>query len=678
MEQTFKFRQVHLDFHTSGLIPGIGEEFNPEEFAETVAKAHVDSITCFARCHHGWLYYDSKAMPERIHPNLKRKNLLKEQIDACHKYGIKVPIYTTIQWDDKIAHEHYDWLCIDASGAPFRQTQFQPGFYRNICVNSPYVEFFKEHLRDIFDYFGEVDGLFLDILNITPCCCNHCMASMRELGLDVEDEKVRYKFAQSVFDRFQEEITAFIHEIQPGCPIFYNVGFLGTQHRKNRDTFTHFEIESLPGGAWGYGHFAPTALYARTLGLPWTGQTGRFHLDWGDFSSLRYLASLQYECFRALAYGGGCSIGDQLHPSGKINPYTYELIGKVYKEVEEKELWCRGAKAVTEAAVLAPMEFTGTSNVFVVEELSGAVKFLNDICIQADVIDSQADFEKYRLIILPDIIEPLDEETASKLQSYINQGGAIISSYRSGILKESGETAEFMPASVAGDAEYSPDFIEMKGAAAAGIPEMEFVMYERGAKLEAREGAEVLLRTMEPYFNRTWEHFCSHRHTPCSYKYGTPALVRKGKVYQFAHPVFRTQEAYDTEWVKKLLKNVVYEILGSPLTAHDGPSSLELKLTHQEEQNRFVLHTLHYIPVKKGSKMEIVKDVIPLYNVQISMCLTDGVTSAAGEKREIKSVTMVPGGKKLEHISDKEAGKIFFTIPEIHGHEMIEINYIDK
>ncbi|WP_346911515.1 alpha-amylase family protein [Faecalicatena orotica] len=662
MEETLKYRQVHLDFHTSGLIPDIGAEFDPEEFAETVEKAHVDSITCFARCHHGWLYYDSKAMPERIHPNLKRKNLLKEQIDACHKRNIKVPVYTTVQWDEKIAHEHYDWLCVEESGAPFRVSQLQPGFYRNICLNSPYVEFFKEHLRDIFDCLGEVDGLFLDILNIGPCCCNHCMDSMRKLGLNVEDEKVRYEFAQTVFDRFQAEITAFIHEIQPGCPVFYNVGFIGTQHRKNKDTFTHFEIESLPGGAWGYGHFPPTAMYARTLGLPMTGQTGRFHLDWGDFSSLRYLASLQYECFRALAYGCGCSIGDQLHPNGKMNKHTYELIGKVYKEVEEKEPWCKGAIPVTEAAVLAPMEFKGASSSFVVDELSGAVKFLNDICIQADVIDSQAEFEKYKLLILPDSIEQLSQEAAAKIQAYVEQGGALISSYHSGIMQD-GSTAAFLPADIKGDAEYSPDFIAMTGKVAAGIPDMEFVMYERGASLEPREGSDVLLETMVPYFNRTWEHYCSHRHTPCSYQYGPSALVQKGRVYQFAHPVFKIQEEYATEWVKQLLKNVVYEILGSPLVTHNGPSTLDLKLTHQPDQERYVLHALHYIPVRKAKKMEMVEDVIPLYGTEIAVRVD----------APVESVTIVPGQKEIEYFSDEEAGKITFTVPEICGHEMIEI-----
>ena len=42
-------RQVHLDFHTSEYIPGIGAMFDPEEFASTYSKAAVNSVTVFAR-----------------------------------------------------------------------------------------------------------------------------------------------------------------------------------------------------------------------------------------------------------------------------------------------------------------------------------------------------------------------------------------------------------------------------------------------------------------------------------------------------------------------------------------------------------------------------------------------------------------------------------------------------
>jgi hypothetical protein len=53
----FPFRQVHLDFHTSELIENIGSDFSKEQFQSALKKGHVNSITVFAKCHHGMFYY---------------------------------------------------------------------------------------------------------------------------------------------------------------------------------------------------------------------------------------------------------------------------------------------------------------------------------------------------------------------------------------------------------------------------------------------------------------------------------------------------------------------------------------------------------------------------------------------------------------------------------------------
>ena len=40
-----RYRQIHLDFHTSGMIPGIGKRFSKEQFQAGLRAAHADSIT---------------------------------------------------------------------------------------------------------------------------------------------------------------------------------------------------------------------------------------------------------------------------------------------------------------------------------------------------------------------------------------------------------------------------------------------------------------------------------------------------------------------------------------------------------------------------------------------------------------------------------------------------------
>lgn len=663
MKNELRFRQVHLDFHTSGLIPDVGADFDAEAFAKALEDAHVDSVTCFSRCHHGWLYYDSQAMPERVHPHLKNRNLLGKQIDACHRRGIKAPVYTTVQWDEQTADEHPEWLVRNEVGAPFNQPTFQPGFYRNLCLNSGYVDFLKAQIRDLFACLGELDGLFLDILNIKPCCCVHCLKDMADQGLDAQDETVRYQFAQQVFERFQREMTAFIHDLQPGCPVFYNAGFIGTRHRAVLDAYTHLEIESLPGGSWGYAHFPVTARYARTLGLDFLGMTGKFHTDWGDFGSFRNQAALEYECFKSLAYGGKCSIGDQLHPSGALTPATYDLIGAVYGQVAQKEPWCRGAAPVVEAAVLAPEEFKRPGTLLVSPELNGAVKLMTHLNLQFNVIDSREDFAKYRLLVLPDDI-PVAGRLADKLEDYLRAGGKVIASHRAGLDESGAAFASFLPVDFQGEAPYSPDYAVAEGALADGLaPDTEYVMYLRALRVAPRAGARTLLRANVPYFNRTWQHYCSHRQTPSSGQYGYPAAVGGEGVIYFAHPVFATYEKYGCRWLRTLVGNAVRALIGPTMVAHRGPSTLEICVNEQEPSRRLVLHALHYVPERRCEALDIVEDVIPLYDTQIEL--------RTGKK--IVSAQLVPQGVPLA--VDEIPGGVRLRIPLIEGHQMVALHY---
>src|SRR5450759_454846 len=50
-------RQVHLDFHTSEFIPGVGERFDKGKWQEALRSGHVNHIKIFAKGHHGWSYY---------------------------------------------------------------------------------------------------------------------------------------------------------------------------------------------------------------------------------------------------------------------------------------------------------------------------------------------------------------------------------------------------------------------------------------------------------------------------------------------------------------------------------------------------------------------------------------------------------------------------------------------
>lgn len=110
------FRHIHLDFHTSPAITGVGERFDAEEFARVLKEASVNSITIFAKCHHGMSYY-----PTRVgirHPNLKT-DLVGGMIEACHRQGIRVPVYISTMYDQHIWRKHAEWRALDAEGKSY-------------------------------------------------------------------------------------------------------------------------------------------------------------------------------------------------------------------------------------------------------------------------------------------------------------------------------------------------------------------------------------------------------------------------------------------------------------------------------------------------------------------------------------------------------------------------------
>jgi len=669
------FRQVHLDFHTSPDIPAVGSDFDPEEFAKTVKNAHINSITCFARCHHGMIYFDSKLNPERIHPNLTNRNLLNEQIEACHRNGIRVPIYTTVQWDYYTAKEHPEWLCVDENGVFGGQKPYEAGFYGFLCVNTQYRGFLKAHTEEILKSMP-VDGLFFDIVIPRDCSCKKCMEDMKSANIDTAQKEERLKFAQMMLDGFKQDMTAFVRSFNKECSIFYNRGHIGTAHRSVTQAYTHYELESLPSGGWGYLHFPTTIRYARNLGLDSLGMTGKFHTEWGDFHSFKNKAALEYECFNMLAFGAKCSIGDQLEPNGRLSKPVYDLIGSVYSQVEQKESWCDDANAVTEIGLFTPEEFLGINEIIMPESIQGAVRMLQESGFQFDVIDSLSEFKKYKVIILPDSI-PVNDELSCKFKSFMDNGGSIIASFESGFdigntfvlqndflsLKKD-ITLDIYGHPVKGKVfsrhDYT-DYIIPKGIIGDGLPDTEHAMYIKGLEVEALPGTEVLAKAVLPYFDRTYKSFCSHRQTPSSGKKGYDAIIKKDKVIYFSHPIFKQYHINAPKWCKQLLVNAI-KLLGlDPIVKHNGPSTMMVTVNEQCEKNRWVVHLLHYIPERRCKNMDIIEDVIPLHDIKLSI----------KPNGNVKNVMLVPQMQPLIYNTLDE--RIEFTVPKIEGHQMIEI-----
>jgi hypothetical protein len=679
------FRQIHLDFHTSPEIRGLGRGFDPEAFARTFERANVDSVTCFARCHHGYLYYDSPRFPELVHPGLERRNLLGDQIGALHACGIRVPIYLPIQHDGRVAREHPEWLALTPEGTPYglyRKSDgswlgsgpYEAGFYRRICLNSPYVDFVKAQVDELLGLF-DVDGLFLDIVYKTDCSCERCKSAMVVRGLDPADSAQRDAFADETLLGFLDGMTRFIRERNSGCSIYYNNGSIGPHHHDALRDFTHLEFDCLPGsGPAGYMKARSNALFARTLGLGCVSQTGRFHTDWGDFRSYRSEAALSYECFQSLALGFHCLVGDQLDPSGRMDDLAYDLIGEVYASVKAKEPWCRGASPARQVGVVAPTKAAEGEGA-----LLGAIRLLQEGGHQIDVLDSGSDFSRYELLVLPDRIR-LDGALRDSLEAFSASGGAIVASFESGLAEGKDEFATpLFGARASGpgpidsegrlargrvyDRSDFADYLKPRKAGGFSLRETEYVMYQGAMSISASADCELLGDLVEPLFYRDWRHFCSHRQAPPASATAGPAILRRGRTIYFAHPVFDIYSNFAPPWCKELVLSAMRMLLPESLVRHDGPSTIEAYLNRQEAEDRLVLHLLHYVPLKRAARLESIEGGLPVYSLGVSV----------RADLPARLVALVPEGEPLNFI--QSGGRVEFTVPLVDGHRMVEISF---
>ncbi len=654
------FRQIHLDFHTSPLIEGVGEDFDCEEFVRTLKEAYVNSINIFAKCHHGMSYYPTEV--GKVHPHLKG-DLLGEMIAACHRESIRAPVYISVAWDEYAASQHQDWLQVDKGGELAGRLPLGDTGWRFLCMNSPYVDYLSAQTEEILKNY-EVDGIWFDIVFQAPpgCICNYCLAGMREKGLDPSKDGDLVQYNLEVTRGFMQKMSRLVWDIRPEIGIFYNGRIRMESNAQNGlrpelPHFSHLEIESLPSGGWEYGHFPYFAHYCKTLGKEILGMTGRFHKSWADFGGIKNEAALEYECFRALAYGAKCSIGDQLHPKGKLNKVVYKRIGKVYKSVAEKEPWCKKASPVSEIGLLCSDRELAEGIRALPESDQGAMRMLIEMHYQFDVIDRKADFKKYELIVAPDLVS-FDPALTKSTKSYLERGGKLILSYKSGldedgkgfVLSEIGNT-------YLGEARYCPDYIKIKPEIAPRIGDMDYVMYERGSEVKPLAGTDVLAYVGHPYFNRTWKHFSSHRHTPLARISGFPAISKRENVIYIASPIFKAYRLHGNLVYKRIVQICLDLLLPKRLVSSNLPSTAEVTLLRQDKC--YVLHILHYIPERRTPSLDIIEDIIPLYNVELKV----------RTERRPSRVYIVPQKEDINF--DFEGKYVSFKIRCIQGHQMV-------
>ncbi len=670
--KTLRYRQIHLDYHTSPHIPGIGEKFDKKKWIETLRRGAVDSVTVFSKCHHGWSYHPTKV--GKMHPHLKF-DLLRAQVDACKEAGVKTPIYLSAGVDNLASYEHPEWREISFEGtySGWARRIIDAGFHM-MDFHSPYLDYLCAQIREAVELFPEGDGVFLDIIGQTQSCGRWSLDFMLANGLDPEKEADRKKSSDIALEKYYRLSTAAVKAFDPDMPVFHNSGHIPRGKGDILPYFSHLELESLPTGGWGYDHFPMSAKYAGNLPYDFLGMTGKFHTTWGEFGGFKHPNALRYECAAMLAFGAKCSVGDQLHPNGELDESTYEIIGAAYREVEAREPWCRDARQMFDLGVLSSEAENRGFRESVADE--GATRVLLESHFLFGLVDRAMDFSGYKALILPDDIR-IDAELKPKIDAYLAGGGKLILSGDSGLWKDREEFAFDLGAEHGGLSEFSPDYI-------LPIPELQppfvhspQVMYVRSRRIRVTKG-QSLGDIHDPYFNRSFRHFCSHQHTPNRPEpSGYAAGVRHGNILYFAHPVFSQYRGMGAVAYREFISKALHWFLGESLTVSANlPSTARLTLTRQEADKRSVLHLLYATTINRGGPVqlmggtvasntksfEVIEELLPLAGTEVTLKYP----------QRVGMVMLQPQGDAIPF--EQKEGKVRFKVGPFTCHQMVVLH----
>ncbi len=665
-----RYRQIHLDFHTSESIHDIGRDFDADGFADQLAAAHVDSVTLFARCHHGWTYYPSEIGPS--HPHLARPDLLGDMVAACRARDIETPVYITVQWDEYLARRRPEWRVMSAvnrsqhdSTDASASRQLTPTWHSLCLSHSEFRDYILATAKEVANRY-QPPGLFFDIVTSFQCVCPNCIDRMVAAGRDPENAQDRMQNDQELADEFRTFMSGALWDEFPALRVFYNAGHIPKKSRAQFDTYSHVEIESLPTGGWGYDHFPSSARYAVPAGLDVLGQTGKFHTLWGEFGGFKSAEALEYECAQMVALGTKCQIGDQLHPNGVINADTYGRIAPAFGRIKALEPYLRGAEQISEIGILSVEHFGTPTERRNAQSDDGAVQMLLELKIPFDMLDSQSDFGRYGLLILPDDI-PVPAEIETRLLDYMARGGKIIASGLSG---NWGNGALGM-ADLGHDHGFEPTYLSAPNMAAS-IPNSPVVVYGAARAVAAR-GGTVLADAIRPIDNRSWRAFSSHQHfpdDPDAPPLGPGVVVTDATAY-VAWPIFGIYKRAGQPIYKALIAALIQRLLPRPGIVTDLPSGARLSVTRQETARRTIVHLLFGGPQVRGvavddlqhgqRHIEVIEDIPHLGPVAVKLAC-DAKPSA---------VKLVPQNTPIDW--EWRDGYCCFTLPGLHIHQAVAI-----
>lgn len=674
------WRRAVIDMHISDWDPRFLSQFSPDDFAEALARARLQSVVLYVQSHTGLFNYPTKVGKQ--HANLKGRDLVAEMIEQCRQRGIAVVLYVSLIHDRWAFDHHPEWRGCDAEGNEFGRNSR----YGIVCPNSPYREYVRAWVQEMCERY-DFDGVRFDMTFwVGVCYCEHCQRRWEaEVGgempriVDWTDERwvlLQRKREQWLAD-FAEMATSTVKRIKPEASVEHQASSYPESWLRGVSYPLVPHNDFLEGDFYGdavQGSFVRKLLDELTPNRPCGFETS-LATSLNEHTGRKSEALLEAKASAAIADGAAFIFIDGIDPIGTLNVEVYDRMGRLFERLMPyyEQL---GGERVADIAVYYSLDsrFDMRENGRPVTQVSGrdthteaavgAARALLRHQLLYTVITAKQlpKLPRFKVVVLPNV-HHLSPAEAEALREYVRQGGALYASGDTSLVSTDGRRfPDFQLADVFGvslvTADWSDDvhYVAPTPAGAADFAgwSATYPPMARGYgfRVRAHPDAEVLATTTLPWRGAEPTQFASIHCDPPWQATDNPEVVfhrfGKGQVVYCATPVEKEEN------LREVFVQLVRRLLPAPTLQMDAHPAVEATLFHQPGRKRYLLSLLNF------------QHEMP--NIPIA-----GIRARLRVPQTVKAVSLLPEGKPVRFRRAREA--VAFAVPTLHTLAMLGVEY---
>ena len=606
--------------------------FDGREIVRRAVEADAQYLVIWAR-DGDYAYYNSKLLPKA--PGLGARDPLRETLDEARKHNLPVVAYCVVQQGGHFLSKHPEWEMRDPSGNRIGR----------FCFSSGYLEAMKAIVAELLEY--GIAGFHIDMLDqgFGPpygCWCDACRARFeQEFGhampggptWDVAwDDMLEFRYRSS--ERFEKALAAHIKSINPNASVDFNyhgnppfsfeVGQRPVQHAGNGDFITG------ETGVWGFSALT-VGLNAEFYRAAAPHQRVQVAMQRGvrmyHDQTTRPLNDIRWELLTLLAHGAFVTMVDKTGFDGRLDPVTYERVGTAFREAQAKGRHF-GQKPVAEVGIYFSsrtrdwvgkdkpadyfQSFQGAHKALVYEHIPYGVLLDENVTPEK--------LEQFPIVMLPNA-GVLSHREIRMLQSYVEKGGKLLVTGRSGLFDKMGAQvnesmlSELIGARTIGKLDSLDNWVqfdsedrlpgEKNAKAAAKALSADFqsdwpFLVKGSALVYAPTSAVAVGELLKPH--RTTRQLAGKEGTdwPMSpdAKVGPAILINRvghGEVITFAcSPDYATASEHHIVEARRLIRNAVRHLNPNPIVQISAPANVEAVVTDDSSSRTLRVHFLCY------------------------------------------------------------------------------------